>query len=47
MSEKLKVLLEKANSKNQKKEDGTVSDLGLAPTGHITNDEDKDEIEND
>lgn len=46
MSEKLQRLLEKANEKAlQKTEDGTVADLGLAPTGHIVNDKIEEETD--
>ena len=42
MSEKLKILVEKANRKRFKKEEdaGTVADLGPAPTGHFINKKD-------
>lgn len=41
----LKQLIEDA-TKTDKLEDGTASDLGIAPTGHIEPDkEDKEEIE--
>lgn len=44
MTEKLKRLLEKANEVSlQKDEDGTVADLGPAPTGHLINKEVEDE----
>lgn len=44
MSKKLKQLLEQANAKSLQ-EDGTVADLGPAPTGHIVDDKKEKEDE--